>query len=78
MDQHVAGTATLLNHLGTVQPLQNTLASAQYALRAQYQTGDMNDRELLTIQLELSHPDCWSSLIAEETGALLLGHRPVW
>lgn len=35
------------------------------------------DRELLTVHLELYHPDCWSSPVAEETGAPLLCHRPV-
>lgn len=34
------------------------------------------DQELLTVHLELSHPDSWSSPVAEETGALLLGHEP--
>lgn len=35
------------------------------------------DRELLELELELYHPDCWASPVAEETGALLLGHQPV-
>ncbi len=35
------------------------------------------DRELLEVELELYHPDCWASPVAEETEALLLGHQPV-
>ena len=34
-------------------------------------------RELLSVQLELWHPDCWTAEVMEETGAGVLGHGSV-
>jgi len=34
-------------------------------------------RELLSVKLELWHPDCWTAEVMEETGAGVLGHGSV-
>lgn len=34
-------------------------------------------RELLSVELELWHPDCWTNEVMEETGAGVLGHGSV-
>lgn len=35
------------------------------------------ERELLSVKLDLWHPDCWSTEVMEETGAGVLGHGSV-